>query len=222
MRQDDPADVNRPRDAAAGTYNRQSRVYDYTEGIFERSRQDLGLRMLAAAPGERILEIGYGTGRCLASIAQSVGPEGRVAGIDISEGMRRVAAKRLHRLGLEGRVDLRVGDAVSLPFEAASFDGVFTSFCLELFPWRDIPEVLAECRRVLRTGGRMVVVSLATADRPSPTARLYLWLHMRFPQLVDCRPIPVESLLEQAGLRITRAITSPLFGLPVTVAAAAR
>lgn len=211
------SDVHRPRNDAARTYDRLSRIYDFTEGLFERGHEDLGLRALAARPGERILEIGYGTGRCLAAIAQSVGPEGQVAGIDISEGMHRVAFKRLRRLGLADRVDLRIGDALQLPFEDDSFDAVYTSFCLELFSEADIPALLSECRRVLPRGARIVVVSLASTARPGVMARGYVWGHAHFPRLLDCRPIPVEKFLEQAGFGPVDSLRRPLFGLPVAI-----
>jgi deazaflavin-dependent oxidoreductase (nitroreductase family) len=215
-------DVQRSRSEAARTYDSLSRIYDSTEGLFERGHQDLGLHALAARPGERILEVGHGTGRCLAAIARSVGRQGRVTGIDISEGMHRVASRRLYRLGLTDRVDLRVGDALHLPFGDEAFDGVFTSFCLELFSNADIPVLLGECSRVLRPGGRMVVVSLASTERPGTMARAYLWAHTRFPRLVDCRPIPVETLLERAGFKPIESMRKPLFGLPVAVVKAGR
>lgn len=211
------ADVYRPREDAARTYDRLSRVYDITEGPFERPYQDLGLRLLAARPGERVLEIGHGTGRCLIALARAVGAAGRVTGLDISEGMHRVAERRLTRAGLADRVDLRVGDAIALPFAARSFDAIFTSFCLELFSSADIPVVLGECRRVLRPGGRIVVVSLASTSDRGLVTRAYLWGHSRFPRVVDCRPIPVRALVEQAGLHADREIFRRLLGLPVVV-----
>ncbi len=211
-------DVHRPRADAARTYDRLSRIYDLTEGPFERPYQDLGLRLLAGRPGERVLEIGHGTGRCLVALARAVGPDGRVTGLDISEGMRRVAQRRLSRAGLADRTDLRVGDAIALPFADRSFDAIFTSFCLELFSTTDIPLVLRECRRVLRPGGgRIVVVSLASSRQPGLITRVYLWGHSRFPRVVDCRPIPLRALVEKAGLHPDREIRRRLLRLPVAV-----
>ena len=214
------ADVRRPRAEAARTYDRLSRFYDYTEGLFERRHQDIGLGELAAQPGEQVLEIGYGTGRCLVAIARSVGPRGKVAGIDISAGMCEVTRKRLRRKGLSERVDLRVGDAVQLPFEDGSFDAIFSSFCLELFAAADVPNLLGECRRVLRPGGRIVVVSMVSTSHLGTVTRVYLWGHEHFPRFVDCRPIPLEKWLVRAGFRPDRVLRSGLFGLPVAVAKA--
>jgi demethylmenaquinone methyltransferase/2-methoxy-6-polyprenyl-1,4-benzoquinol methylase len=217
---DAQTDVRRPRAEAARTYDRLSRFYDLTEGFFERRHQDIGLGELAAQPGEQILEIGYGTGRCLVAIARSVGPRGKVAGIDISAGMCEVTRKRLRRKGLSDRVDLRVGDAVQLPFEDGSFDAIFSSFCLELFAAADVPILLGECRRVLRPGGRIVVVSMVSTAHTGTVTRVYLWGHEHFPRLIDCRPIPLEAWLGQAGFRPDRVLRSRLFRLPVAVAKA--
>jgi demethylmenaquinone methyltransferase/2-methoxy-6-polyprenyl-1,4-benzoquinol methylase len=56
-------------------------------------------------PGERVLEIGYGTGHCLVQLAKPVGPEGKVFGIDLSEGMQAQARARLQKKHLVDRVD---------------------------------------------------------------------------------------------------------------------
>ena len=113
-------------------------------------------------PGEAVLELGFGTGNEVGDLAGLVGPTGRVAGIDISPGMLAVANRKLAEAMPKTPVDLRVGDARSLPFGDGEFDAVYTSFTLELFPADDIPVVLAEARRVLKPGGRIGVVSMAT------------------------------------------------------------
>ena len=126
------------------------------EAPFERRFRLAGLSLFRANQGERLLEIGFGTGQCLEELALAVGTSGRVAGIDLSSGMRDVAMRRLHAAGLDGRTDLRLGDAAALQSGYASFDGVFMSFTLELFDTPEIPVVLAECRRVIHEEGRMV------------------------------------------------------------------
>ena len=68
-------------------YNKIAKFYDLLAEHTEQPMRDKGLEMLAAQPGEHILEIGFGTGHCLVKVAQAVGPGGKVYGIDISEAM---------------------------------------------------------------------------------------------------------------------------------------
>ena len=187
--------------AARTNYNRMSRFYDLFAGTSERRFTGIGLQMLAAWPGENVLEIGFGTGHSLVALMRSVGVSGKVTGVDISEGMLRMAQSRIKKAGLAAQVDLRLGDAASLPFDADDFDAIFASFTLELFAPSEIPIVLKECCRVLRPEGRIGVVALAKTD--GVAVRLYEWAHAKFPNFIDCRPIFVRQVIEEAGFRIT-------------------
>lgn len=209
--------IARSRAETARNYNRLSRWYDGLAGRAEKKYRDLGLQALDPQPGERILEIGFGTGGCLLALAKAVGSEGKVYGIDISQGMLAVAERRLRKAGIGDRVDLRIGDAALLPFEPGSFEAVFMSFTLELFEAPEIPLVLGECRRVLRPGGRIGLVAMALPERPGFAVRLYGWFHARWPALVDCRPILVREALKEAGFTIESARRLGMWGLPVDV-----
>jgi ubiquinone/menaquinone biosynthesis C-methylase UbiE len=134
-----------------------------------------------------------------------VGAEGTVHGLDLSEGMLQRAREHLRKVGLGERVLLEQGDAAKLPYEAATMDAVFMSFTLELFDTPEIPRVLAECRRVLAAGGRLVVVGMSKGDHAAPLVKVFEWTHEHFPNFVDCRPIHVRRVIEQAGFRVDRA-----------------
>ena len=183
-------------------YDKISHVYDllaeHSEGPIRRA----GLEKLDARSGEKVLEIGFGTGHSLVSLAQSVGPTGKVYGIDLSERMVDVTRDNLHKAGLAGRVELACGDAMQLPYTSGSLDAIFMSFTLELFDTPEIPKVLAECKRVLRPTGRIVVVGVSKEGEGGVILRVYEWSHRHFPNLVDCRPIFVRLSLEAAGFRI--------------------
>lgn len=216
------ARVRRSRDEARSAYDRMSGWYDLLAGSSEQKYVRAGLRQLDAQPGERILEIGFGTGHALAALARSVGSSGEVWGLDLSPGMIAEAGANLRRGGLRSDVVLVCGDGASLPLSEQSVDGVFMSFTLELFDTPRIPLVLRECGRVLRENGRLSVVSLARGRAPSVSVRVYEWLHNLYPRWVDCRPIPVTSVLEEAGFQIVDLERRTMWTLPVDIVTAAK
>jgi demethylmenaquinone methyltransferase/2-methoxy-6-polyprenyl-1,4-benzoquinol methylase len=187
-------------------------------GSTEKKYRDWALEKLSAQPGERILEIGFGTGHCLVALARAVAVSGRVIGLDISDGMLSIAKDRLQQETLNERVDLHLGDAANLDFlESGSLDGVFMSFTLELFDNPEIPRVLQECYRILKTGGRVAVVSMTKTNPPGVAVRIYEWFHEHMPNYADCRPIFARQALEQSGFVIQDVSVSSMWGLPVEI-----
>lgn len=197
------------------TYDRLARFYNVLEAPFEHRTRVAGLQLLGARPGERILEIGPGTGLALRTLARAVGTQGRVVGVDLSAGMINVARRRTSRQDLPTPPLLVHGDGRRLPFGLGTFDAVTMSFTLELIPTPDIPIVLGECRLVLRPGGRIVVVALDLTAEQHAMTRLYLAGHRRWPHLVDCRPIPLEEVLASASFTPTNRWSGAILGLPV-------
>src|SRR6516164_7392546 len=124
------AETSQDLEAARNFYTRISSVYDALADRDEHRARDVGIALLNPRPGERILEIGFGTGSSLVPIASAVGASGHVAGIDISPGMKTVAEQRLRAANLAAAVDLRVGAVPPLPFGDNTFDAVFTAFTL--------------------------------------------------------------------------------------------
>jgi ubiquinone/menaquinone biosynthesis C-methylase UbiE len=214
--------VTRSRERARAAYDRASRWYGLVEEPFERGPRRAGLRMLAVRPGERVLDIGCGPGTALVELAASVRPDGFATGVDLSPAMATAAADRLRRAGLAAWAEVLVADAAALPWRDGAFDALFASFVLELIDTPEMAGVLAEWRRVLRPGGRLVVVGLSRAAPVSPMTRLYERLHDRFVESLDCRPIHVAAAIEAAGLTVARRRLVPLFGLRTEVVLAAR
>ena len=207
--------VNRSLAEAESYYSSLSRVYDWLASS-EKKFVDQGLGLLNPLPGEKILEIGFGTGFAQQKIISAVGA-GLSVGMDLSEGMGNAAAKKLSKAGLAERMALVINDTIPIPFSRGSFDGIFTSFTLELFDSPEIPVVLSECQRVLKSDGRLLVVSLSKDTTLPLMGRIYEKLHDHYPKLLDCRPIPVIQLVDKAGFEIKESIETSLWGLPVTI-----
>lgn len=138
-------------DKKSGSYDREMRFFDRI--LFGDSRD----WACSQASGEA-LEVAIGTGLNLDRYPDDV----RLTGIDLSDEMLAIARKRARELGCD--VDLRQGDAHALPFDDASFDTVVCTFGLCAIP--DIDAALDEMTRVLRPGGRLILVDhIASSSR---------------------------------------------------------
>ncbi len=194
--------VLQSREETKAFYNKIAAVYDLLAERSEQPMRDIGLQILAPERGETVLEVGFGTGHCLVELARAVGPKGKVLGVDLSENMLDQAEKLLRKKQLTGRVALQCGDAEDLPYDDDSIDAIFASFTLELFDTPELPHVLGQWQRVLRPGGRLVVVAVSKEGPPGYVVKAFEWSHKHFPNLVDCRPIYVRRAMEAAGFQI--------------------
>lgn len=194
--------VFRSKEETRAFYNKIGKAYDLLADRSEEPIRQAGLDKLSALPSERVLEIGFGTGHCLVALARGVGCRGKVYGLDLSDEMLKIAQVNLRNEGLAERTFLIRGDAVNLPYASSLLDAIFMSFTLELFDSPEILKVLAECKRLLRPGGRMVVAGISKEGKSGAFTRVYEWTHQHFPNFLDCRPIFVRRALESAGFRI--------------------
>lgn len=210
--EDDPSSRRTRRQAS---YDRLAAWYDLLAGRSEQQLAEQALNLLDLQTGERVLEMGSGTGHALKYLAEKVGETGWACGLDLSSGMLRQAQHNLGKAGRECQVGLVNGDALRLPFLRGSFNAVFMSFTLELFDDDEIGIVLGECGRVLTPGGRLCVVSLAQEESEGWMGWLYRQAQVWFPYVVDCRPIRVEKMLEKNGFVVKQIQASRLWGLLV-------
>ena len=111
----------------------------------------------------RVLEIGCGPGVLLGLFAQAV-PEGRVVGIDPSATMLRQARRRNEQAIRDGRIELLRGEAEAMPVGDEGFDVVVTLNSMQL--WHDLRAGVRECRRALRSPGKLCVGFTPEAGRP--------------------------------------------------------
>ncbi len=142
-------------------YDKAAESYDRFIVIPEKVLFGEGRRWVASQADGDTLEIAVGTGRNLPYYPTAV----RLTGIDLSPAMLDVARDRARALGRE--MDLRVGDAQALDFPDARFDTVVSTLALCTIP--DARQAVAEARRVLRPGGRLVL--LEHVRSPNPVVR---------------------------------------------------
>jgi ubiquinone/menaquinone biosynthesis C-methylase UbiE len=112
------------------------------------------VELIDIGPSDHVLEVGYGHGATVERIA-ALATQGRVAGVDVSESMTRLAIHRNRKGVVDGRVDLRTGDCASLPFGDGQFDKALSIHTV--YFWKEPLACLREISRVLRPGGRFVL-----------------------------------------------------------------
>jgi arsenite methyltransferase len=112
------------------------------------------LAALSLTPGQRVVDVGCGPGLLTTEIADTVGPTGHVTGLDVSQHMLTVARQRCEPIA--DRITLVHGDATALPLPTASFDAAVSTQTLEYVP--DVQAALEELHRVVRPGGRVVIL----------------------------------------------------------------
>ena len=155
----------------AAMFDRVAPRYDFLNRVLSL-RRDAGWRRRAVelarlGPNERALDIGTGTGDLAFDLLASSDPTARVAGVDLSERMLALARGRAEARGLGPRYETVHADGQRLPYPDASVDRVLASFAVRNFG--DVAAGLREMRRVLRPGGRAVILELSTP--PNPLAR---------------------------------------------------
>lgn len=171
-------------------YEKQAPHYDRVIAVAERLLFAGGREWACRQASGRVLEIGVGTGRNLPCYPADVD----LTGIELSPAMLTRARARAEQLGRP--VDLRVGDAQRLPFADASFDTVLATLTLCSIP--DDVTAVAEMARVLRPGGRLVLLDHVASPSPAVrrTQRLLEPLFLRLAE---------DHLLREPDLAVRRA-----------------
>ncbi len=200
-------------DRAAGAFGfdeqesrRVETLYLTPDVVAQRGRLSAAL---ALQPGERVVDLGCGPGLLALDLAQQVGSAGEVQCIDASESMVALAVRRLGKLPW---VHVRVGDVAALPYADASFD---VAVCAQVYEYvLEVGRALAELHRMLRPGGRAVIVDTDwescvwhSSDPARMRRMIEAWdLHCPHPQL----PRTLGKRLHDAGFEVERVEVIPL------------
>jgi demethylmenaquinone methyltransferase/2-methoxy-6-polyprenyl-1,4-benzoquinol methylase len=149
-----------------------------TAGLDRRWRREAA--RAAVSPGDRVLDACCGTGDLARILARQVGPNGQVTGLDFSEGMLERARGKAAEPDAAPIRWVR-GDAMAMPFADGSFAGATVGFGVRNLP--DVVAGVAELRRVVRPGGRVVCLEITQPQR-QPLAAFYgVWFDRLVPLL---------------------------------------
>jgi len=147
-------------------------------------------------PGEKVLDVGCGTGGVTIPAKQRVGKTGEAAGIDPAPEMIAVAKRKAVRAGLE--IDFRIGVIESLPYADSTFDAVTSSLMMHHLPGQLRVKGLAEVRRVLKPGGRLLIADM-TRSGTSLHASVFAALTMHGRHATQFGVGDLPGLLKEAG-----------------------
>jgi ubiquinone/menaquinone biosynthesis C-methylase UbiE len=159
----------------------------------ERSFREKLLEPARLQPGESVLDVGCGTGTLAIAAKRRVGPSGSVYGVDASPAMIARATKKAKEAGCD--VTFETGLAESLPFPSERFDVVLSTVMLHHLPRNAREQGVREMRRVLKPGGRLLVVDFAGArKRKGPLMHFHRHGHVE--------PRALVELVSGSGLRV--------------------
>lgn len=186
------------------------RLYDVVVHLATRGRErqyrETLLDLARIESGQRVLDLGCGTGTTAIAAWHRVQPGGAVYGLDVSPKMIAAARRKGARSGgLDSTLHFQAGDAVTLPFQDAMFDTVMVTTVLHMVPDTERGAVLRETARVLRSGGLLLLVDFGGRERHGLMAKHRL--HRSF-ELDAMRP-----LLPQAQLAVADAGALDWLGL---------
>ena len=150
----------------AGTLIHSPRSYDFRLALRslgrERALRERLVRLAGIEPGDRVLDVGCGTGTLAIAAKRRTGATGSVDAVEPAGEMVARARAKARRSGLD--IHFHEATAQALPFADASFDVVLCTLVLHQLPHEGIHEAAAEMRRVLAPGGRLLVANIDSAD----------------------------------------------------------
>jgi demethylmenaquinone methyltransferase / 2-methoxy-6-polyprenyl-1,4-benzoquinol methylase len=159
-------------DRIASMYDRMNTVM--TAGLHHQWRRRAA-DLAALAPGDQALDVATGTGDLAVELAKRVAPGGDVAGVDFSERMLELARTKAPSISFQ------LANALALPFPDSRFDAATVGFGARNFS--DLERGLLEMARVVRRGGRVVVLEITAPRRPPLSSFCELWFDRLVPML---------------------------------------
>ena len=179
-------------------YNWIAPIYDLFGIFMESKARQRALEMAAIQNGEKVIEVAFGTGLNFVEILKR-NRCGWVNGIDVSMKMLERTKKRISKTG-QKNFTLYLCDCRHLPFEDGAFDVLMNQYLLDILPVEDFIPILSEFKRVLKTGGRIVLVNMTKGERW--VNQIYEEIYkLKPPLLAGCRGVMAQPFLEEIGFK---------------------
>ena len=186
------SEIGQVYDGLAGIYNLWGR-------LTETRARNRALELAEIQDGQHILEVAVGTGLAFYEIVRR-NPHGHNLGIDLSKGMLEKAEQRLGTLG-KANYSLQIGTAFDLQLEDESVDLLMNNYMFDLIAFEDMGRVLVEFRRLLRKGGKLILVNMTEGERWG--SHIYDWIYNLSPKLMGgCRGVKLSDKLQQHGFNV--------------------
>jgi demethylmenaquinone methyltransferase / 2-methoxy-6-polyprenyl-1,4-benzoquinol methylase len=180
-------------------YDSLSGIYDVWGTLAESRARNRAIELADIRDGQNILEVAVGTGLAFYEIVKR-NRKGQNLGIDISPGMLAKARKRLGKLS-QANYELGLGNAFHLPAEDQKFDLLMNNYMFDLIPFDEMDDILAEFKRVLKNGGKLVLVNMTKGERFG--SGLYDLVFRLSPKSMGgCRGIRLSERLMDHGFKV--------------------
>ncbi len=195
-------------------YAKTALIYDVWGKLTETHARKRAIALADIQDGESVLEVAVGTGLMFEEVL-TANPNGHNQGIDLTPAMLKRARSRVAKLGVDN-YELALGDAYALEFPDDRFDVLINNYMFDLLPEKDFALVLGEFKRVLKPGGRIVLVNMAQAERFYQ--RVWEWMYRISPGLMGgCRGVSLSPTMQALGLRDIYRETVSQLGFPSEV-----
>jgi ubiquinone/menaquinone biosynthesis C-methylase UbiE len=193
---------------AARLYTRLARVYDFFSK-YEQAHHHAAIEMANIQNDEQVLEVACGTGRATVELARRVGQHGMLYALDLTPAMLAQARRKLEKEHLIDRVELRQGDARHLPYPDEMFDLIYNAYMFDLIKTAVIPDIVSEFKRVLKPGGRLVLVNTSKQGSKKSAYEFLYEKGVLGSVYGGCRPVMLAPFLRQAGFERVARVFRP-------------
>ena len=192
-------DARIEQEQISSVYDKIAPIYDIWGKLTESHANDKAIELAEIRDGQSILEVAVGTGLTFCEIVTR-NPNGSNQGIDLSKGMLEKATKRLSKLS-NSNYSLDVGTAFDLSIEDESIDILVNNYMFDLILFEDMDKILLEFNRVLKKGGKLILVNMTEGERLG--SKIYDIIYNISPKTMGgCRGVKLSERLQNRGFKV--------------------